>query len=113
MTSLAMPFGVYPPKSYEHKLLSGEYKKQKYKHKLVFDYSNRLSYSIYDKDFDYLRVRRVQAFEGNIQNFLKKIKKNSEGYYTSDGNPDTITFPKGLEKKLPKAFKKKFKIVTY
>jgi peptidoglycan/xylan/chitin deacetylase (PgdA/CDA1 family) len=113
MTSLAMPFGIYPPKSYEHKLLSGEYKKKKYKHKLIFDYSNRLSYSVYDSDFDYLRVRRVQAFEGNIQNFIKKIKKESELYYISDGDPESITFPKQYEANLPKAFRKKYKVITY
>lgn len=113
MTSFAVPFGIYPPKSMEHKLLSGKYKDKTYKHKLVFDYSNRMSVSPYDTEFDNLHVRRVQAFDGNIQNFIKKIQKDPEMPFISDGDPETITFPKRLESKFRKAFSKKFKVVAY
>lgn len=113
MSTLAMPFGIYPPQNYEHKLLEGEYKGKKYKHKLVFDYSNQLSVSPYSMDFKRIRVRRVQAFEGNIQSFLKKIKKDPELYYVSDGDPKTLTFPKKFEKTLHKGYLKKYKIVSY
>jgi peptidoglycan/xylan/chitin deacetylase (PgdA/CDA1 family) len=112
MTSLALPFGIYPPKSHEHKLLSGTYKGIEYKNKLIFDYSNRASVSIYDKEFDVLHVRRVQAFDVNIQKFLKKYS-DSEDTYISDGDPNMITFPKKFSDKLNPSLSSKFKMNPY
>ncbi|HMW07364.1 MAG TPA: polysaccharide deacetylase family protein [Leptospiraceae bacterium] len=112
MTSLAMPFGIYPPKDYESKLVSGSYKGIEYKHILVFDYSNRPSYSPYDKEFDSIHVRRVQAFKDNIEKMIEKYSESPDSY-VSDGDPNTITFPRKLEDKLNLKFKEKLKVVTY
>lgn len=113
MTSLAMPFGVYPPKDYEHKLVSGKHKGIEYKHSLIFDYSNRPSYSPFDKEYDVVHVRRVQAFEENIQKVLKKYSGDSEEAFVSDGEKDTISFPKKFEDKLNPSLKSKYKINSY
>ncbi|MCB1190476.1 MAG: polysaccharide deacetylase family protein [Leptospiraceae bacterium] len=112
LRSLAMPYGIYPPKEYFHKLQSGTYKGTSYNHILVFDYSNRLSLSPFDSEFDVIKVHRVQAFEDNIQKFIKMLDEKSLDTYISDGNMDTITIPKELENKLDKSLTKKFKIIV-
>ena len=112
MTSLAMPFGIYPPKDYESKLTAGKHKGIEYKHILVFDYSNRASYSPYDKEFDPVHVRRVQAFKDNIEKMIQKYSESSEAY-VSDGDVNTITFPKKMEEKLNSKYKEKMKVVSY
>lgn len=112
MTSLAMPFGVYPPKDYEQKLVSGKHKGIEYKHNLVFDYSNRASFSPYDKEFDPIHVRRVQAFKDNIEKLIQKYSESPDSY-VSDGDPNSITIPKKLEEKLNSKLKEKMKLVTY
>lgn len=112
MTSLAMPFGIYPPKDYDHKLLSGKHKGIEYKHNLIFDYSNRPSFSPYDKEFDPLHVRRAQAFKDNIEKMIQKYSESPDSY-VSDGDPNTLTFPKKSEDKLNPKFKEKMKLVVY
>lgn len=110
LRSLAMPYGIYPPESYFHLLQKGNYKGTRYRHYLVFDYSNRLSVSPFDKEFDPIRVRRVQAFEENIQKFIKELDNNYLETYISDGDINTITIPKELENKLDASVFKKFTI---
>lgn len=112
MTSLALPFGIYPPKDFQHKLLSGSHKGINYQNTLIFDYSNRASFSPFDEEFEILHVRRVQAFEKNIQNFLNKYA-NSKDTYISDGDSSIISFPKEFEKNLNSKLKNKFKINSY
>jgi len=112
MTSLAMPFGIYPPKDYEPKLTAGKHKGIEYKHILVFDYSNRASYSPYDKEFDPVHVRRVQAFKDNIEKMIQKYSESNEAY-VSDGDVNTLTIPKKMEEKLNPKYKEKMKVVSY
>ncbi len=112
MTSLALPFGVYPPKDFHHKLLSGEYKGIAYKNILIFDYSNRSSYSPFDSEYDVLHIRRVQAFDKNIQKFLQKYSE-AEDTYISDGDPNVLSFPKQFEKNLHPSLRNKIKINSF
>lgn len=111
MTALALPFGIYPPEKYRQKLLRGTFKEINYRHNMVFDYSNRMTISPYSKEYDPLYMRRVQAFEGNIQRFLKRIRDGKYEYYISDGNPQTITIPEGRKEELSAHSKKRFKII--
>jgi peptidoglycan/xylan/chitin deacetylase (PgdA/CDA1 family) len=90
MTSLALPYGIYPPESERHRLLSGEYKGVAYKHALVFDYSNRLSFSPYSKDFNPMHVRRIHANKQGLERAFKELSKIGVSY-VSDGNPEQVS----------------------
>lgn len=111
MSTLALPFGIYPKEEDRPRLMKGEYKGIKYNNVLVFDYSNRLSYSPFHKDFDPMHVRRIQGNEAGVKRMFAELKKPQIAFI-SDGNPDTITFPK---EKLDLLNAKKFskKIITY
>jgi peptidoglycan/xylan/chitin deacetylase (PgdA/CDA1 family) len=111
MSALALPFGIYPKEPDRPRLMRGEYKGIKYNNVLVFDYSNRLSFPPFHKDFDAMHVRRIQGNEAGVKRMFAEIKKHQIAFI-SDGNPDTITFPKDKTNLLNvKNFGKK--IITY
>jgi len=93
MTSLALPFGIYPNESERPRLLKGSYKGQSYKNINIFDYSNRFSFVPEHKDFDAMHIRRIHANEAGIKRMLVEIQKPGIAF-VSDGNPSTITIPK-------------------
>ncbi|MCC5816001.1 MAG: polysaccharide deacetylase family protein [Leptospira sp.] len=99
MSALALPFGIYPPESERHRLLAGSYKGIQYKHSLVFDFSNRLSYSPYSKDFDPLHVRRIHGNKVQMERFFKSISKPGVAFI-SDGDPGKISISRKQESQL-------------
>lgn len=90
MTSLALPYGIYPPESERHRLLTGRYKGIEYKHALVFDYSNRLSFSPYSKNFNPMHVRRIHANKQGLERAFKELSKPGVSF-VSDGNPNQVS----------------------
>ncbi|MCB1201292.1 MAG: polysaccharide deacetylase family protein [Leptospiraceae bacterium] len=109
--ALAMPYGVYPPNDDIPRLHSGSYKNEKYYHQMVFDYTNKLSLSVYDKDFNKSRVHRLHGFAGVFDRLFKNEQKNRAQFFISDGSPDVVTVPKAKagKVKIPKGMK----LVTY
>ncbi|WP_395106888.1 polysaccharide deacetylase family protein [Actinomadura sp. SCN-SB] len=105
-TTLAYPFGAEPDKrSWAAK------KDGAYAFKGVFLAGWKPSESPFDKDFDPLAITRVQS-EGKIDRndcarycsaaWLDELERNPESRYTSDGDPNTITFPRAAEDRLAK-----------
>jgi ABC-type lipoprotein release transport system permease subunit len=66
----------------------------------------------YDKEFDPVHVRRVQAFKDNIEKMIQKYSESNEAY-VSDGDANTLTIPKKMEEKLNPKYKDKLKVVSY
>jgi peptidoglycan/xylan/chitin deacetylase (PgdA/CDA1 family) len=105
-TTLAYPFGSEPKKrSWAAK------KDGAYAFRGVFLAGWKPSESPFDKDFDPMAIARVQS-EGKIKRndctrycsaaWLDELDKHPESRYTSDGDPDTVTFPRADEDRLAK-----------
>ncbi len=92
--SFALPYGIFPPKADEHRLRSGTFKGKEYKHDMIFDYSNGLSHSVYDKKFDNFHIRRLHGNEKTLQKLFKQIREKREIFFVSDGDPETVTVRK-------------------
>lgn len=104
MTTLALPFGIYPPESERNRLLSGSYKGQEYTNELIFDFSNRFSLSPYSKEFNPLYVRRLHGNKKQMEKLFRDIKKPGFAFI-SDGDPNRITVPKGKEESIAPKWK--------
>lgn len=111
--AMATPYGSFPPERYNHQLIEGKYKGHSYKNEIIFDYSNRLSYSPFDTDFDIFRVKRIHGFDANIKKIIRELNSPNSDAFISDGMEDTITIPKSEERNLKGIWKKKFKIKVY
>ena len=92
--AFALPYGIFPPKADEPRLRAGTYKGKAYRHDMIFDYSNGLSHSVYDKKFDTYHIRRLHGNEKTLQKLFKQAREKREIFFVSDGNPDTVTVRK-------------------
>lgn len=108
-TTLAYPFGVEPKKpAWAHA------KEGSYRFKGVFLAGWRPSESPFSRDFDWRRIPRVRS-EGKIAEddckrycstaWLDWLDKNPGERYISDGDPNTVSFPKAAERKLADRFR--------
>ncbi|GAA2408292.1 polysaccharide deacetylase family protein [Actinomadura vinacea] len=105
-TTLAYPFGSEPDKRSWAEKKDGSYSFQG-----VFLAGWKPSESPYAEDFDRLAIARVRS-EGKIKEndctrfcstaWLEELEKNPATRYTSDGDPNTITFPRSEEDRLAK-----------
>lgn len=109
--AFALPYGIFPPKADEHRLRSGTYKGKSYKHDMIFDYSNGLSFSVYDRKFDTYHIRRLHGNEKSLKKLFKQVREKREIFFISDGNPDTVTVRKKDAEKV--RLKAGLKLVTY
>lgn len=92
--AFALPYGIFPPKADEPRLRAGKYKGKAYRHDMIFDYSNGLSFSVYDKKFDTYRIRRLHGNEKSMHKLFKQVREKPEIFFVSDGNADTVTVRK-------------------
>nr|BFE35320.1 polysaccharide deacetylase family protein [Actinomadura rugatobispora] len=104
--TLAYPFGSEPDKR-----SWAEKKDGSYAFRGIFLAGWKPSESPFDTEFDRLAVARVRS-EGKIKEndctrycstaWLEELDRNPATRYTSDGDPNTITFPKSEEDRLVK-----------
>jgi hypothetical protein len=92
--SFALPYGIFPPKKDEARLRAGTYKGKSYMHDMIFDYSNALSYSIYDGKFNNYRIHRLHGNEATLARLFKRVTKEKQIFFISDGDPNTVTVRK-------------------
>lgn len=92
--AFALPYGIFPPKTDEPRLRSGVFAGKTYRHEMIFDYSNGLSHSIYDKSFDTWHIRRLHGNAKTIAKLLKQAMQEREKFFVSDGNPEVVTVKK-------------------
>ena len=108
-TTLAYPFGVLPRKPAWARKADGKYEFQG-----AFLAGWRPSVSPFDEEFDRWEISRVRS-EGKIEEddckqycstaWLEHLDKHPEERYTSDGDPNTVTFPKAAEYRLAKEYR--------
>ncbi|XRQ02760.1 polysaccharide deacetylase family protein [Actinomadura welshii] len=104
--TLAYPFGAVPSKEKWAREQEGRYSFQG-----IFLAGWRPSPSPFDEEFDRWNIPRVRS-EGKIKEndctkfcstaWLEHLDKNPHERYTSDGDPNTVTFPKAEEYRLAK-----------
>ncbi|WP_433231619.1 polysaccharide deacetylase family protein [Actinomadura formosensis] len=108
-TTFAYPFGAVPKKKAWAEKEDGRYAFQG-----MFLAGWRPSVSPFDGDFDRWQIDRIRS-EGKIKEndctkycsvaWLDYLDKNPDERYTSDGDPNTVTFPKSAEDRLAKEYR--------
>ncbi|GAA4084017.1 polysaccharide deacetylase family protein [Actinomadura miaoliensis] len=107
--TLAYPFGSEPKKAAWAQAKTGSYRFNG-----VFLAGWRPSESPFSRDFDWRRIPRVRS-EGKIAEddckrycsiaWLDWLDKNPTERYISDGDPNTVSFPRAAESKLASRFR--------
>lgn len=108
-TTFAYPFGAVPKKKAWAERQDGRYAFQG-----IFLAGWRPSVSPFDAGFDRWNIDRVRS-EGKIKEndctkycstaWLEYLDKNPDERYTSDGDPNTVTFPKAAEDRIAKPYR--------
>ncbi|MCR4442404.1 MAG: polysaccharide deacetylase family protein [Peptococcaceae bacterium] len=109
--SLALPHGISP----QNALLAvqGEYMGYRYHHRAVLKVGANPAVSPATRGFDPLRLPRVQASTVELEKWLNYFRKNPAERYVSDGDPSTITIPRGKEGLVDKERIKGKELVVY
>ena len=89
-SSVALPFGILPKKG-KWLLQKGEYNGKAYDYKVAFLVGSEPTLPPYHKDFDPALVQRVQADDPGMDRWLERMKNNPAEYFTSDGDPNSIS----------------------
>ncbi|MEW6572384.1 MAG: putative glycoside hydrolase [Bacillota bacterium] len=93
-------------------VVQGTYNGTTYHHSGVVWWAWSAARSPYHKEFDPLRLQRIQVFQdhgvSSLTTWLDRIEPTR---YVSDGNPGTIAFPQGWEQVLVE--KQNAKVITY
>ncbi|WCL48969.1 polysaccharide deacetylase family protein [Leptospira sp. GIMC2001] len=110
MYALALPYGIYPKEPDRSRLRKGEYKGISYHNELIFDYSNRLSHSIYSNDYDTMHIRRVHGNKSGVERAFKELKSTGKTFI-SDGDPETVSIRKSDIDKIKPSWKNRIKFV--
>ena len=107
--TLAYPFGALPRKERWAREQEG-----RYSFRGIFLAGWRPSASPFDEEFDRWNIPRIRSEdkikEDDCRRFcsaawLEHLDKNPEERYTSDGDPNTVTFPKAAEHRLAKEYR--------
>ncbi|MEU8799712.1 polysaccharide deacetylase family protein [Spirillospora sp. NPDC048819] len=108
-TTLAYPYGALP-----EKLTWAEKADGRYDFQGNFVAGWRPATSPFDEEFERWEINRIRS-EGKIKEndckrycstaWLEHLDKNPHERYTSDGDPNTVTFPKAAEYRLAKEYR--------
>jgi hypothetical protein len=98
---LAVPMGIFPRnKANWQYLLKGTYEGKTYDYKLAMLAAYRPVISPASKDWNPLRLERIgpnDADPNGVRAWITKLTAASGNRYVSDGDPNTISYPKGQE----------------
>ena len=100
MRTLALPHGVYP-KDVEW-ARRGEAKGTSYRHDAILMVAGGAAPSPFARNFDPVRLPRIQAVERDLGYWLAFFDKNPGERYVSDGDAKTITVPSALRERVRK-----------
>lgn len=95
IVTLALPLGMWP----KNRSLAweGEWNGKKYSYEAVLEVSGGPSVSIYDRAFDPRSVDRFIVAPRHLERQLAAYEADPSNRFVSDGDPDVITVPAGLE----------------
>lgn len=98
--SLALPHGLSPKD--KELAAQGSYEGYTYQHKAVLLVGAQPAYSPVHKEFQPLRLPRVQASSEELGKWLEYFRSHPERRYISDGEPSTVSVPKEWEDRVNK-----------
>ncbi len=114
MDTMALPGGSVPKdKSNMEVLLDGIEGGTRYSNKCILRAWGGATLPPGHKDFDRRNILRIGSEPGYIEGYIKRLSTGEEPRYVSDGDPDTVTIPKRLEKCLDKKRTQGLRIVEY
>lgn len=98
LSAVALPMGIYPQKKHWPYLIKGTYEGKSYQYKAALLAAWRPVPAPASKKYDPMRLERIAPTNG-VNGVRFWIKKLSEGgdRYVSDGDPNVISVPKGME----------------
>jgi hypothetical protein len=107
--TLALPHGVYPRDV--RWALEGSAKGTTYRHDAILMVAGGAAPSPFARSFDPVRVPRIQAVERDLTQWLAHFERNPGDRFVSDGDPTTITIPRGARPRLHEALPAHLKVV--
>ncbi len=93
--ALSLPFGAFPKEF--NLAVEGSYAGVAYHNEAVMLVSGPPAFSPFNKKCDLLHLPRIQVTGDALKYWLNRLAEHPEEVFTSDGNPDTVTFPRNLE----------------
>lgn len=106
--SLALPYGASPKdEELYNYVIKGSFEGTQYHNKAILLVGSNPARPSYHVDTNMARIPRIRASEMETENtglydWLEYFDKHPEERYISDGDPNTISFPKELEEYLDK-----------
>jgi len=94
LRTLALPMGAYPREI--GWAVRGSADGSSYEHDAILRVAGGPAPSPFSKRFDPLRLPRIQALESEISHWLDYFDRNRRERFVSDGDPLTVTMPKGM-----------------
>lgn len=92
--ALSLPLGLYPRN--KELAVHGSYKNRTYRHEAILLVAGPPSFSPFDKKCDFLRLPRIQVPGPDFKEWVSRYERHPEEVFISDGDPDTVTFPRSL-----------------
>jgi len=114
--SLALPFGSRPPENMRDALVTGAFEGVEYNNETIMAVGAQPSKPSIHVDYNPAYVGRIRA-QGKIQEnydltfWLPKMTRDR--MYISDGDPDTVVVPEGVESKIDMSKLNGKKLITY
>jgi peptidoglycan/xylan/chitin deacetylase (PgdA/CDA1 family) len=100
LRTLALPHGVYPRDV--QWALQGAAKGTTYRHDAILMVAGGAAPSPFSRNFDPMRLPRIQAVEKDLGYWLAFFEKNPGERFVSDGDPNAVTVPGALRDKVRK-----------
>jgi len=98
LRTLALPMGAYPREL--GWATAGEADGTGYRHDAILKVAGGAAPSPYANALDPHRLPRIQATESEIDRWLAHFERNPDDRFVSDGDPATITVPRGATAKV-------------
>jgi peptidoglycan/xylan/chitin deacetylase (PgdA/CDA1 family) len=96
--TLALPMGAYPRDV--QWAVSGRVNGVAYRHDAILMVAGGAAPSPHARTLDRRRLPRIQAVETDLGHWLTHFDRQPEQRYVSDGDPATVTVPKGMADKV-------------
>jgi peptidoglycan/xylan/chitin deacetylase (PgdA/CDA1 family) len=96
--TLALPMGAFPREP--QWAVAGQVNGTSYRHDAVLMVAGGAAPSPHSRTFDPLRLPRIQAVEADLTSWLNHFDRRPDERYASDGDPATITVPRGMSHKV-------------
>jgi len=109
LRTLALPMGAYPREI--GWAVRGSADGSSYEHDAILRVAGGPAPSPFSKRFDPLRLPRIQALESEISHWLDYFDRNPRERFVSDGDPLTVTVPKGMGRRVRETLPQGLRVV--